>query len=67
VHANGNIDADLFGPDRETVVGSSMSVTDDELIDYLAPEAGEYKLRISAPGAGGTTYTLTVNVLPAEG
>jgi len=67
VHSNGNIDAQLLGPDRETIVAMSTTMTDDELIDFLAPVTGEYKLRISAPGAAATTYTLTVNVLPAEG
>jgi len=67
VHANGNIDMQLIGTDRETRLASSMSMTDDEMIELLAPTTGEYKLRISAPGASVTTYTLTVNVFPAEG
>jgi hypothetical protein len=67
VHANGNIDLQLYAPDRSTVVGQTTSMTDDESLEYVATEGGEYKVRVAAPGSENTQYVLVITVIPAAG
>ncbi|MBW2464846.1 MAG: PPC domain-containing protein, partial [Deltaproteobacteria bacterium] len=61
-HPSGNIDAELLGLDRSTVVDSSTSTTDDEFVTHTATETGEYMLRVWGPGGAMNGYTLRLDV-----
>ncbi len=61
-HASGNIDLELRGVDRTTVIESSTSTTDDEVVTHTATESGEYKLRVWGPSGAMNGYTLDLDV-----
>jgi len=61
-HASGNIDLELRGLDRSTVIDSSTSTTDDEFVTHTATESGEYKLRVWSPSGAMNGYTLRLDV-----
>ncbi len=59
---DGNLDVALVGPDRSTVVERGTATTDDEVVDFMAPEEGEYKLHVFGVEGAGNTYILDVTV-----
>ena len=67
VHATGNLDLQLYAPDRTTVLAETTSVTDDELLRFEATTTGEHKVRVAAPGAENMEYVLVITVIPAAG
>ncbi|MBN2497191.1 MAG: lamin tail domain-containing protein, partial [Deltaproteobacteria bacterium] len=63
VHADGNLDLELIGPDGSTVVASSTSATDGEAIEDLlvgSGEAGTYTARVYAAAGVQNGYDLLI-------
>ncbi|MBM4320951.1 MAG: hypothetical protein FJ125_13610, partial [Deltaproteobacteria bacterium] len=63
--AAGNLDLQLLGPDGRTVLASSISHNDEELVDAVAGQAGTYYLRVFAAAGVQNGYDLLVDVTPA--
>jgi len=61
-HASGDLDMELLALDRSTVLVSSMTMDDDEVVSHLATETGEYKVRVWGPAGAVNGYTLDVDV-----
>ncbi len=68
IHANGDVDIKLFAPSLAATVGpnasatvSGLSVTDNELIQRVAAETGDYYLLVRGYQASNT-YTASVSV-----
>lgn len=64
-HAAGDLDMQLLGPDGETPIAQSLSADDDELIDHVAEEEGEYHIRVYGVGDAGNDYSMDVEVVRA--
>ncbi len=63
-HAEGDIDLALYD-DSGNEIDRAASVTDDESMDLLVPEAGTYYLNVYPYSGSGNTYDLRWNALPA--
>jgi hypothetical protein len=61
-HALGDLDLELFDIDRTTIIASSATTDDDEVVSHVAAETGEYKVRVWGPGGAMNGYTLDVDV-----
>jgi hypothetical protein len=61
-HASGDLDMELLGTDRSTVLMTSASMDDDEVVTLDVTETGEYKLRVWGPSGSMNGYTLDVDV-----
>jgi hypothetical protein len=60
-HAAGNLDLALYDADQ-SLLAVSDSVTDDEHISYIVPEADDYLIRVYGFEGALNTYTLLLNV-----
>ena len=54
IHANGDLDLNLYDADGTFILGSS-SLTDNEQLAAILPEAGSYYLGVTVSGSLGTT------------
>lgn len=62
VHADGDIDVTLTGPgDIQAQAGSS---DDDELIDFVAPQTGQYILEVFGFSGDENTYGIDFEITP---
>jgi hypothetical protein len=61
-HADGDIDMELLGTDRATVVATSMTMTDDESLTHVATATGEHKLHVYSPDGAMNGYALDIDV-----
>ncbi len=60
--ASGDLDLELLGIDHTTVLATSATMTDDEVVSYDATDTGEYKLLVWGPDGSMNGYTLVVDV-----
>lgn len=61
-HADGDIDAVLYGPAGGEPLVISEGVVDNEQVVHVAAEAGDYRLVVYAVGRAETEYGLTLSV-----
>ncbi|NIU68805.1 MAG: hypothetical protein GWN73_26710 [Actinobacteria bacterium] len=61
-HAAGDLDMELLDLDRSTVLVTSASMDDDEVVSHEVTETGEYKVRVWGPGGSMNGYTLDLDV-----
>jgi hypothetical protein len=62
VHANGDIDAQLLDTDRTTVVATSTTLDDDEVLSWMATSEGQHVVRVYAAGGASNGYVLDVDL-----
>ncbi|MFH1533055.1 MAG: PPC domain-containing protein [Pseudomonadota bacterium] len=61
-----NLDLALFDADCETLLVNSESLDDEEVVQFIAPAAGSYRLRVLGADGGTGDYVLSILVNPAE-
>jgi hypothetical protein len=62
VHAQGNIDLELFGLDRQSIIARATSLDDDETLTHTATVTGEYDLRVFSADAAANDYALDLRI-----
>ncbi len=65
-HTEGNLDLELIGLDRMSVVQESKTLMNTELITHTASISGEFKVRILADPGVANSYELNLNVVPGS-
>lgn len=62
VHAQGNLDLELFGLDRRTIIARATSLDDDETLTHTATVTGEYDLVVFSSDSATNDYALDLRI-----
>ncbi|MBN2359435.1 MAG: PPC domain-containing protein [Deltaproteobacteria bacterium] len=64
-HANGDLDLQLRAPDGVLLRTSASTDDNEEILDYVVPNAGSYALRVRGFLGAENSYRLSIVVTPA--
>ncbi|PSQ45233.1 hypothetical protein BRD17_01925 [Halobacteriales archaeon SW_7_68_16] len=64
-HGDADVDLRLYAP-NQTQVGSSASVTDDEVINHTANTDGTYYVQVRSFLSGSASYDMSVRPVPSS-
>ena len=66
VHADGDIEARLYGPDSaEDALVNAFTSTDNEHLEFTAPRAGAYLVNVFGSGDASNNYSMRIAIEPA--